>query len=56
MLSEQEAQALACKFAEWVFTYCDLSTSGWIRKYCSAIQSGKTIEEMYDFWYENIKR
>lgn len=54
MLSEQEAQTLACKFAEWVFSHCDLTTSGWRYKYGHAIYD--TIEELYDFWYENIKR
>ena len=52
MVSEKEAQILACNFAEWVFSHCDLTPSGWYYKYGQV--SHKTIEEMFDFWYENI--
>jgi uncharacterized membrane protein len=55
MLSEKQAQLLACKFAKWVFSHCELHPSGWIRKYSRAIEVGKTIEQMYDYWYDNIK-
>lgn len=54
MLSEKQAQLLACKFAKWVFSYCELHPSGWMVKY--GFKIFETIEELYDFWYKNIKQ
>lgn len=55
-MTAQQQKQNACLFAQWVFLYCELLPSGWIRKYSSAIEVGKTIEQMYDYWYKNIKQ
>jgi hypothetical protein len=53
-MTAQQQKQNACLFAQWVFSHCELHPSGWMVKYGFKIYN--TIEELYDFWYKNIKQ
>jgi|GEM_PF-6545143 len=54
LMTAQQQKQNACLFAQWVFSHCELHPSGWMVKYSFKIHM--TIEDLYDFWYKNIKQ
>jgi len=46
----------AFDFIEWFVHNCRKKHDGWVYNYSMAIEPEKTVEEMYDWWFENINK